>query len=75
MTVLMRQGRRVCNSRCHFAKGEVCKCICEGKFHGSVKNIIPSSLIKEKEEEATKEKEEKETAFRNWLKRKSYHRN
>ena len=73
MTVLMRQGRRVCNSRCHFAKGEVCKCICNRKFHGSVRNMISPPLIKDKE--ATKEKEEEETAFRNWLKRKSYHRN
>ena len=71
MTVLMKQGRRVCNSRCHFAKRDVCKCICCGKFHGSnrpVRNINPPLLIKED----TKEKEE-EKSFRNWLKRKTYH--
>ena len=26
------QGR--CDARCHDAKGDVCRCICGGRFHG-----------------------------------------
>ncbi len=34
MTVLLRKGKRVCNSTCHHAKGDVCRCICGGENHG-----------------------------------------
>ena len=39
MTVVMREGRRVCNSRCHNAKKPKCNCICHGKNHGGNKEL------------------------------------
>ena len=34
MTVIKRKGGRVCDSKCHEAKGDKCTCICGGKYHG-----------------------------------------
>lgn len=38
MTVLIRQGRRRCDGVCHNARGPKCRCICEGKNHGGIKD-------------------------------------
>lgn len=27
-------SRRVCGLQCHCAKGTICRCLCEGWFHG-----------------------------------------
>lgn len=32
--VKMRDGRRSCNVMCHGAFGNICHCICKGRFHG-----------------------------------------
>lgn len=34
MAILLRDGRRVCGKQCHGAKGEHCRCICFGRYHG-----------------------------------------
>ncbi len=34
MTTLLAIGARRCDSRCHYAVGPTCRCICAGANHG-----------------------------------------
>lgn len=36
--------RRSCNSRCHDARGQVCRCICQGALHGIRRHYGQSAL-------------------------------
>ena len=56
MTVILRVRlpsgvRRRCDSRCHRAKGDSCRCICTGLYHGAGRNGTLNQKIQEHQEE------------------------
>jgi len=41
---------RSCSPRCWFARGEICKCICDGKNHQLNKKDVDPELLEKMEE-------------------------
>lgn len=46
------EGSRRCDGSCHGAAGDVCRCVCEGRYHGIARGEDPLDPVEVVQQEA-----------------------